>query len=132
MLNGISSKHYNRREHKKRLEDIQNDLDAAFEVKPEREKLQASDYMAGPAYRKILAQRQRAKQLGQPYKPATSVSKTEASKSAKRLAPKADAPHARLVTKQSGDTLAESESANSSAMLIHHRGVAGGGKLHRN
>ena len=70
MLNGISSQHYNRREHRKRLEDIQNDLDAAFEVKPEREKPDAaSDYMAGPARRKILAQRQRAKQLGQPYKP---------------------------------------------------------------
>ena len=132
VLNGISSKHYNRREHRKRLEDIQNDLDAAFAVKPERARLEAKDDMAGPAYRKILAQRKRAKQLGQPYKPSTSVQKTEPSRSTKRLAANLDVPPSQPSTKQSGETPAEGESVDASATLIHHRGVTGGGKLPRN
>ena len=59
VLNGISSKHYNRREHKRRLEDIQNDLDLAFDVKKAREKIESNDHLAGPAYRQIIAQRKR-------------------------------------------------------------------------
>ena len=41
-------------------------------------------------------------------------------------------PHSQLLTKQSEDSFAETESASSSKMLIHHCGVVGGPKLHRN
>ena len=60
VLNGISTQNYNRREHKKRLDKIQKNLDATFDKKPVLQKKQINDVMHGPAYHKIVAQRKRA------------------------------------------------------------------------
>ena len=57
VLHHISSKHYDRAEHKKRLELIQNNLDKKFDTKRKDVRLKVNHHMTGPAFRKIIAQK---------------------------------------------------------------------------
>ena len=53
--NGISSsKHYDKQSHKKRLADIQLDIDKSWIVELERKKFVHNDVLAGPVYKKMI------------------------------------------------------------------------------
>lgn len=68
VMNGISNKRYNQSEHKKRIRELQSDFDAVFAVKKVREKYESHGEMNGPAYSKIMAQRELTGKAAKPGK----------------------------------------------------------------
>ena len=63
MLHGISSERYNKKEHKKRLEVIQKKLDAQYDQRRKKARIQVKKDLAGPVYERVASRQHKQKEI---------------------------------------------------------------------